>query len=75
MIDHKSIINQRVDTSLEKRHGDNASVETHELNPTHSPLPNGASASAEVKDNPPGEPKAIFDSLIDHKLKIRLSNQ
>jgi hypothetical protein len=59
MIDHKSIINQRIDTPVGKRHGDNASVETHELNPTHSPLPNGAFSSAEGMDNPPAAGQAM----------------
>ena len=57
MIDHKSIINQAIDSPVGKRHGDNASVETHELNPRHSPLPNGTSSPAEETDNPLGEPK------------------
>lgn len=70
MIDHKSIINLRIDTPMGRRHGDNDSVETYELNPPRSPLPNGASSSAERTEDPPGESKAIFDGLVTHKLKL-----
>ena len=55
MIDHKSIINQRLDTPVGRRLEGRDSDESHQMNPL-PPLPNGTSASA---DTPPGEWNAI----------------
>lgn len=58
MIDHKSMINQRIDTPVARRHDDKDSDECHELAPITPPLPNGVSTSAEMADGPPGELEA-----------------
>lgn len=55
MIDHKSIINQRIDTPVGRRQDDKDSDESHELASIPPPLPNGASASAEKTHHPSGE--------------------
>ena len=55
MIDHKSIINQRIDTPVGRRQGERNSDETHGLTPLPSPLLNGTSSAAEKTDGPRGE--------------------
>jgi hypothetical protein len=55
MIDHKSIINQRIDTPVGRRQGERNSDETHALTPLPSPLLNGTSTSTERTDAPRGE--------------------
>lgn len=57
MIDHKSIINQRIDTPVGRRKDDKDSVESQELNPIPSSLLNGT-VKSERTDNPSGELKA-----------------
>jgi len=55
MIDHKSMINQRIDTPVGTRQDDKDLDQPYELNPMPLPLPNGASSSAERTNNPPGK--------------------
>ena len=54
MIDHKSMINQRIDTPVERRQDDKDSDGSHELNPIPLPPPDGASTSAERTEYLPG---------------------
>lgn len=60
MIDHKSMINQRIDTPVGRRRNDRDSDESHELTSVPLPLPNGASPSAKRTDSPPGELMATY---------------
>lgn len=55
MIDHKSIIDKRLDSPVEGRRDDQDSVESHRLNRIPPPLHNGAATSAERPDDSPGE--------------------
>lgn len=55
MIDHKNMINHRMDTPVGTRHDDKDSNESHELNPMPQPLPDGPSSSVGRTNNPPGE--------------------
>lgn len=68
MIDRKSIINQRIDTPLGRRHDDKDSIVSHELNPPPLPLPGGASSSVDRTGDPPGKSKAtdLTTSAIAH---------
>lgn len=54
MIDHKSIINQRMDTPVGGYQDDKDFVESHVLNPISPSLPNG-DATSERTDNTPGK--------------------
>ena len=68
MIDHKSIMNQRLDSPVEGRRDDKDSVESHRLNRLPpSPL-NGATTSAERPDGAPGELKATRLTPFNRKL-------
>ena len=58
MIDHKSMLNQRIDTPVGTGHNDRDSDESHEMNPMHLSLPDGASSSAERTGNRSGESNA-----------------
>jgi hypothetical protein len=64
MIDHKSMINQRIDTPVEERHDDKDSDESHEVTPLPPPLPNCASTSTERTNDPPGELRAIHPNVL-----------
>lgn len=55
MIDHKSLIDQRVDTSDGRHQDDKDSVESHQLNPIPPRIPASVVTSAERIDKPPGE--------------------
>ena len=69
MIDHKSIINQRIDTPLARPREEKDSVESHELNPIPPPFPNAAVKSADGTDNLPGELKTTrLIHFTNHKL-------
>lgn len=60
MIDHKSMIDQRIDSPMGRRHNDKDSDESHE--PTSIPLslPKGPSTSAERAEDPPGGLKTPY---------------
>ena len=55
MIDHKSMINQRIDTPVGRQHDDKDSDECHDPTPVPPPAPNDASTSVEKTDDLLGE--------------------
>ena len=55
MIDHRSMINQRIETPVGRRHGDRDSNESHDLASLPPPFLNGALTSTGRTDDTPGE--------------------
>ena len=64
MIDHRSMINQRIETPVGRRHGDRDSDESHELTSLPPPFLSGISTSPERMDDSPGE--LMVTDLIDN---------
>jgi len=68
MIDHRSMINQRIETPVGRQHGDR---DSDELAPLPPPFLNGASTSAEKTDDPHGE-LMVTDLIANRELIIPL---
>ena len=68
MIDHRSMINQRIETPVGRQHGDRDSDESHGLASLSPPFLNGASTSTERADDLlPGE-LMVTDLIVDREL-------
>lgn len=60
MIDHKSMINQRIETPVGRDHDDKDSEESHGLSPVSRPFRDGASTPTDSLRNPSGESRAKY---------------